>query len=544
MPPRQEAPSYDLTDPDIDVLIGFHERYKAAKRHQRKPLLDEATQTIVMHLEAVGPVTTKVKMSITKPMFDPVLDEYGKWYPTGCWWSPISVLEYLMFEDIKERQQEKKCESDDPKGMFKYYQIVVSELMRGLDTDVKREYEKLAAEGNRLGPPPTVQQSGEACDGSVTKFLRLMWEKLGVYAVTLFGYKGSDGKIIYFWFVASSQCGPYGAKCDVPSTRRVAAFFARMKLLRRVRLWSIGLNGSDQDKNFDTGDPRSMPSRNKKAWKAPPFNPKAKKGRGNEKWIRKTESTSKPAHSNSTGSSHGITTRSKEDDTEDKITSTEEEDYRTSDEEGDKGNGSDIAGSDCEVRWGLPPQRRYLDGCLSTEQYVLASVEDHANFKPYPTTLPKSTSGKSTEPSTSNLQANEPSLPTNSPPHTEPGLTMYTQDALKGNAMDVGAPTASPEVLTSSPPAASTATQSPLADAGNLPLSLPVHIEKHKRAEKQWSTPTEPTLKTGPPKKRPKVSEGFDATLATQSYILHSPCPTQPAPKRSAVPRTQDCQLV
>ncbi|KDQ65211.1 hypothetical protein JAAARDRAFT_188461 [Jaapia argillacea MUCL 33604] len=656
MPPRQEAPSYDLTDPDIDVLIDFCERYNAAKRHQRKPLLDEATQAIVTRLEAVGLVTTKVKMSITKAVSNWMLNEVPNSVSNliGFFmrkWSPKSVLEYLMFEDIKERQQEKKRESDDPKGTFKYYQIVVSELMRGLDPDMKREHEKCAAEWNRLGPPPAVQQRAaeKRAMASVTKFLRLMQEKLGVYAVTLFGYKGSDGKIIYFC-IDTPGCGFLWEN---------EAFEESEALVHWARWLKTEIRGSDRDKNSDASNPRSMPSHNKKvkenlqleidnnnypilpdplpnkkaqsggksgvpwaqvsqepelwmdpkwipssgvlqdpsqmhrdysydmlmklnntarnsvfrwtrtsktleeARKAPPFNPKAQKGKGKEKHSRKTKSTSKQTNSNSTGSGQSITTRSKEDETEDEIASMEEEDYRTSDEEGDKGDGSDVAGSDGEGA--SLPEGDTLTGVPAdsepsgSEQYPKTqlqfgkakaaslgrplgrdpmdpSLHDHASFRPYPKlkpafgkpkepTLPKSSGSKSTGPSSSNCSANEPSLLAHSPPHT-------------GNAMDVNTPTATPKFITSLPTPTTAAAQSPLTDAGNLPLPLLVRVEKRKRAEKQWSTPAEPTLKTGPPKKRPKVSDGSDVTPVKKLYISHSPCPAKPAPKRPAVPRT------
>ncbi|KDQ49845.1 hypothetical protein JAAARDRAFT_51571 [Jaapia argillacea MUCL 33604] len=361
MPPRQEAPSYDLTD--IDVLIDFHEQYKAAKRHQHKPLLDEATQAIVTCLEAVGLVTTKVKMSITKAVSNWMLNEVPNSVSDliGFFmrkWSPKSVLEYLMFEDIKKRQQEKKHESDNPEGTFKYYQIVVSELMRGLDPDVKREHEKFAAEWNRLGPPPTMQQSvdtlgcgflqeNEAFEESEALVHWARWLKTEIM-------QQSGGKSGVPWAQVSQEPELWMDPKWIPSSgvlwdpSRMHRDYSYDMLMK--------LNNTAQNGVFRwTWTSKIL----EEARKAPPFNPKAQKGKGKEKHSRKTKSTSKQTNTNSTGSGQSITTRSEgkskaktvpEDETEDEIASMEEEDYHTSNEEGDKGDGSDVAGSDGEGR--------------------------------------------------------------------------------------------------------------------------------------------------------------------------------------------------
>ncbi|KDQ52094.1 hypothetical protein JAAARDRAFT_198519 [Jaapia argillacea MUCL 33604] len=180
MPPRSEPATYDLTDADLDILEDYRDRYKVAKRHQRKPILDESV-TIIKKLEESEPVMTKVWLGVSQEVPKSINDLIGFFMRN---WTPKSVLEYLMHEEIKEKQVEKWQEKEDPEGSFKYYQAAVSDLMKGLDVVTKQDHEKLAIEWNTLRPPPAVQQRAaeKRAMPSVIKFLRLMREKLGVYA--------------------------------------------------------------------------------------------------------------------------------------------------------------------------------------------------------------------------------------------------------------------------------------------------------------------------------------------------------------------------
>ncbi|KDQ50178.1 hypothetical protein JAAARDRAFT_51393 [Jaapia argillacea MUCL 33604] len=153
MPPRPEPATYDLTDADLDILEDYRDCYKVAKWHQRKPILDESVATIIKKLEESKPVTTKVRLGEVLKSINDLISFFMRN------WTPKSVLEYLMCEEIKEKQVEKRQEKEDPEGSFKYYQAAVSDLMKGLDAVTKQDHEKLAIEWNTLRPPPAVQQS-------------------------------------------------------------------------------------------------------------------------------------------------------------------------------------------------------------------------------------------------------------------------------------------------------------------------------------------------------------------------------------------------
>ncbi|KDQ49415.1 hypothetical protein JAAARDRAFT_200896 [Jaapia argillacea MUCL 33604] len=177
MPPRPEPATYNLTDADLDILEDYRDRYKVAKRHQRKPILNKSVATVIKKLEESEPVMTKVRLGVSQEVPKSINDLIGFFMRN---WTPKSVLEYLMRGEIKEKQVEKQQEKDDPEGSFKYYQAAVSELMKGLDAATKWDHEKLAIEWNTLRPPLVVQQraaenSKAVCEVVLRDFLNLTW---------------------------------------------------------------------------------------------------------------------------------------------------------------------------------------------------------------------------------------------------------------------------------------------------------------------------------------------------------------------------------
>ncbi|KDQ49041.1 hypothetical protein JAAARDRAFT_201199 [Jaapia argillacea MUCL 33604] len=198
---------YLLLEEDIDVLDGFLDRYKMARRHERVSVVDEASEAVLRRLQSGGPATVsdELKRSIHAAS--------TAWLLKQCPRSVTDLLKFFMrnwntkvvFEFVEREvimaAVRKWCQDEgDPVAVFKYYQKVVSRLMKALDPNTKEEYEKMAAQWNEEGPPEAVRQRAAELRAvaSVIKFQTLIYEKMGVYMVSIFGYQGSNGKTGFY----------------------------------------------------------------------------------------------------------------------------------------------------------------------------------------------------------------------------------------------------------------------------------------------------------------------------------------------------------
>ncbi|KDQ62658.1 hypothetical protein JAAARDRAFT_189951 [Jaapia argillacea MUCL 33604] len=115
-------------------------------------------------------------------------------------WNTKGVLKFVQREEIRDTLVEKCRDEGDPEASFKYYQKVVSKFMKSLDPDTRKGFKRMAAEWNDEGLPEAVHQRAaeQRVVASIIRFQKLIYEKMGVYMVSMFGYQGSNGKARFY----------------------------------------------------------------------------------------------------------------------------------------------------------------------------------------------------------------------------------------------------------------------------------------------------------------------------------------------------------